>query len=351
MDNRLPYYKNLDGLRGVAALAVMVFHFFLTSELTRSLKDLELYKSITEFGQHGVTLFFVLSGFVISRILFNKKGKEGYFGDFYKRRALRIFPLYYLYLIVFFYVFPYFIKGAPNTDFSKQLPVYLYLQNMRWLTCFDSIGPGHYWSLAVEEHFYLVWPLIVWLVPYRNMKGLIIVLIILGLPLKYYFVRNDIDINYNTFARFDQILLGSFLAVLERDNKFQVSKINFKTIFIALLGLFITGALVYKFQNLFPTVKTLFKYNILGLFFFFIIFLLIFTNRNHVFNKFLESKPLQYLGKISYGLYVWHMLALSITVYFGIQLTSINFLIALMITILLAHISYFYYESFFLKFK
>jgi hypothetical protein len=83
---KLTYFENLDGLRGLAAFSVLVFHFFLSPKVTSSLTDIELVKKITEILQHGVTLFFVLSGFVITRILLNNRTETNYFSKFYKTK-------------------------------------------------------------------------------------------------------------------------------------------------------------------------------------------------------------------------------------------------------------------------
>ncbi|MBK9042493.1 MAG: acyltransferase [Saprospiraceae bacterium] len=305
IENKLKYFTNLDGLRGIAAFSVLIFHFFENPYLTTDVLHIDSVRKITEVLQHGVTLFFVLSGFVITRILLNSKSSEKYFYTFYKRRILRIFPLYYLYLIVFYYVYPYIQFGQINMDFSQQLPVYLYLQNMGWLTGLESNGPGHFWSLAVEEHFYLIWPVVIYFLPYKRIKPVVIALLLLSIPLKLFFINNNIDINYNSFSRFDSILIGCLIAVLEKDNNYSLPNIKRSTILYALLGILFIGAIIYLFQTLIPTLKGSLKHMILGLFFGVGIFSLVSNIENGQFNKFLNHPITQYMGKISYGLYVW----------------------------------------------
>jgi peptidoglycan/LPS O-acetylase OafA/YrhL len=94
----LKYYHNLDGVRGIAALMVVVFHFF-TYPISSYADKLGLYQRITEFGQHEVSLFFILKWFVITRILLDTRGNTDYFGSFYKRGVLLILPLFYLVLL------------------------------------------------------------------------------------------------------------------------------------------------------------------------------------------------------------------------------------------------------------
>lgn len=348
----LQYFHNLDGLRGLAAFSVLIFHFFLDTRVTSNMKGIEFIRQLTEILQHGVTLFFVISGFVITRILINNKRDSNYFLSFYKRRALRIFPLYYLYLIIHFYVYPYLLGIGPNLDFNMQLPVYFYIHNLDWLTGLRSIAPGHFWSLAVEEHFYFIWPLIIFIIPNQRLKIVTIFLILLSIPLKAFFLKEGIDINYNTFSRYDSILVGCFLSVLEKMNNYSFPKLKLKTFFSLCVFIFIFGVIVYTYQDKIFFIKSIFKHFILSSFFGLIIYVLIQTSSSdNLLNSFLRSNAMQYFGRISYGLYVWHMLAISICYEIGIQSFMLNFLITNVITLFLAHISYHYYELIFLKFK
>jgi peptidoglycan/LPS O-acetylase OafA/YrhL len=163
---KLPYYKSLDGLRGIAALMVVIFHFY--SYPGGFYSEPSIFKKITEIGQHGVSLFFVLSGFVITRILIHTKNDGEFFSNFFTRRILRIAPLYYAFLIVWFFVLP-ILLNIPQAEFSDQLPFYLYLQNIYSTFRMPIAGPPHFWSLAVEEHFYLIWPVVVYYVPLKHL--------------------------------------------------------------------------------------------------------------------------------------------------------------------------------------
>src|SRR5580698_6867484 len=143
--------RQLDSVRGLAVLLVLVHNTDIYPSLHLGL--------ITNAGWSGVDLFFVLSGFLITGILIDTKEAQNYFSSFYARRMLRIFPLYYavLTLLVIVALHP------------TQIYYYLYLSN--WLILLkDGWQPnvaGHFWSLAVEEQFYLIWPLCVWLLPKR----------------------------------------------------------------------------------------------------------------------------------------------------------------------------------------
>jgi peptidoglycan/LPS O-acetylase OafA/YrhL len=349
---KLSYIKNLDGLRGIASISVLIFHFFYDKKLTSDIENILFAQKLTELLQHGVTLFFVLSGFVITRILINNKKDSNYFSSFYKRRALRIFPLYYLYLIVHYYIFPYLIGMGPNLEFERQIPVYLYLHNLNWLTGFKASGPGQFWSLAVEEHFYLIWPLVIFLIPNKNFRLVTIILIIISIPLKMFFLENGIDINHNTFSRYDSILVGCFIAIIEKENNYKLPRLTRNFTIYTLISVLVTGLTIYIFQDKIFFFKSIVKHIILSSFFGIIIYYLITTSSQiNPTNRFLNSKIIQYLGKISYGLYVWHMLAIAICGFLNIDIYLVNLLFVIIITILLSHLSYFYYERNFLKLK
>ncbi|MDD3080044.1 MAG: acyltransferase [Paludibacter sp.] len=346
----MKYYSNIQALRGVAALSVLLFHFFNYS--ITAFVHTNLYRKVFAFGEHAVPMFFVISGFVITRILLNSKGSQNYFKKFYLNRIRRIFPLYYLFLIIWYFILP-FILNFSNPHFvslKSQYPLYIFMQNFYFLFPEKMYGPAHYWSLAVEEHFYLLWPLIIYITPIKKLRYVMIFLLLLVYPVRLYFLRAGIDIQFNTFTRYDQILLGAVLAYFEYKNYFVKYKVKMKRLFKALFAVtFILSLIVFFAYDYYPLLKLLFKHTIIGLFFFSLIGLLIIGDLPSYFNKILNSSVLQYLGKISYGIYVWHLLFLLIYAKLGIM--NILLLLALSVgsTIIVAHISYFYFETMFLK--
>jgi peptidoglycan/LPS O-acetylase OafA/YrhL len=211
----------LDGLRGVAILLVMLHHF--TYYRPTAGADLAI-GSVVFFFWTGVDLFFVLSGFLITGILLDTRNSERYFTSFYARRFLRIFPLYYLVLFLAFVVLPKFPALHPmlagQAELPPQWPYWLYLTNFfiagsGWVHGWVDIS----WSLAIEEQFYLVWPLVIWLCPPRAVP-LICVAVLLAEPILRILARESgmqaLPIFVLPWYRLDGLAMGSLLAVAQR---------------------------------------------------------------------------------------------------------------------------------------
>jgi len=165
----------LDGVRGLAVLLVMLFHLTHYG-LARSAMDKAL-TAIPSIGWSGVDPFFVLSGYLITGILLRSKHSSTYFRSFYARRILRIFPLYYTVLVFFLIVIPRLgILSHANDLWYPNAPqegiwYWLFLSNFRaaWLGAWDHQILSITWSLAIEEHFYLIWPFVVWRLSERKL--------------------------------------------------------------------------------------------------------------------------------------------------------------------------------------
>jgi peptidoglycan/LPS O-acetylase OafA/YrhL len=346
---KLPYYKSLDGLRGIAAMLVVIFHFYSYPNGYYSTDDYSLYKKVAEIGQHGVSLFFVLSGFVITRILIHGKDDSQYFSTFFRKRILRIAPLYYLFLITWFFILPFIIQ-VPSVPLVNQLPYYFYLQNIFSTLGISLNGPPHFWSLAVEEHFYVLWPLAVFYIPTRHLGKVIGVSVVLVLLLKYVMIQNKLPIHDFTFTRMDQLLMGSYLALLEVKGRFKTHSARY---FLKFTLLTIPLALIlYSLESHIHFAKELFKYSLLGIMFASFLATILSLKSTSIINRLLATRVLQYLGRISYGIYVWHVIALIFLHFFFLTKTMfIDILITVALTLLFAHISYFYFETHFIKLK
>jgi peptidoglycan/LPS O-acetylase OafA/YrhL len=216
----------LDGLRGVAILLVLMYHFGWGAPAGLPAR---LWVFSTTFGWSGVDLFFVLSGFLITGILLDSKDGPHYFRNFYARRVLRIFPLYYGVLVVTLVVLPLFVSyDTPGLRmilheqgwlwaYSSNVAVALRhgerLWNSEWLSL------GVLWSLAVEEHFYLVWPLVVYALPRRSLLRLSTTLVVLA-PFARFVARvarvAPATVYMLTPFRADALALGAILAIAVR---------------------------------------------------------------------------------------------------------------------------------------
>ena len=212
----------LDGLRGIAILLVLLHHFTILEPTTAVEGWLA---NIALIGWSGVDLFFVLSGFLITGILVDARDSDRYFTSFYARRTLRIFPLYYLVVFLSMIVLPRFPQwydllagsGAPR----EQLPYWLYLTNFavaerdRFLHGVLDIA----WSLAIEEQFYVVWAVVVWLCPPRALGWVCGALMVAAPVARSIALANDahsVDVYVLPFYRADALATGALLAWMVR---------------------------------------------------------------------------------------------------------------------------------------
>lgn len=203
----------LDGLRGVAVLMVFVFHF------CQAYPDGGWFAAtvgrVAPLGQSGVDLFFVLSGFLITGILIDARGSDRPLVTFYARRAVRIFPLYYAALGLFCVVVP-LIGLRSRADLGAVWWYLAYAQNVPPTFGWNLPGPGHFWSLAVEEHFYLLWPFLVLRSSSRRVAVAAAGMIGLAVACRVGFVALGLSTFYFTGCRLDGLAVGGLLAVAAR---------------------------------------------------------------------------------------------------------------------------------------
>ncbi len=312
------HYRELDGLRALAALLVLYFH---SSLIVDKPEDglLLYYHKLTMVGWCGVDLFFVISGFLITGILMDTAKRKNCFRYFYIRRAVRIFPLYYMVLLVSFVGF-----SAYYPDYqvgSREVYYLLYLQNWFKLIGFnDVVYFNHFWSLAVEEQFYLVWPA-VFVLAYRRSFAvpLCIILIVACVLLRAYLVSQGYyEISYTiTITRIDGLVLGGLLAYVLRHNN---NWVHFPSLFKLLMITSFVGVCLVAFVNggLFGQDHYVLMY---GLFLFALMFTgligwTVTADKNHWFMKFLRMNFMSEIGRVSYGIYVYHWFIMLIFVQF-----------------------------------
>lgn len=201
----------LDGIRGVAIALVLAFHFgFAASGEVGG-----LVSALTGFGWAGVDLFFVLSGFLITGILLDSRGAPNYFTSFYARRALRIFPIYYIFLLVWLGVAPLVSLQAAQ-DREHGLWYWLYIQNWSPGAAHEVNWLSHTWSLAIEEQFYLLWPIVVFRAGPRALGMGALLLSAGALLFRLWLVTGSSlpwEMAYRlTPSRLDALALGAFVA-------------------------------------------------------------------------------------------------------------------------------------------
>jgi peptidoglycan/LPS O-acetylase OafA/YrhL len=214
----------LDGLRGLAVSAVIVCHVnhayggpFTVGRVNGPLA------AVFGWAWVGVDLFFVLSGFLITGILFDTKGGDGYFRKFYARRALRIMPLYYGFLLLALVVLPQLpvaLCERLRVDGSDAAALALYAYNIRLVFTEHFLVHHHFWSLAVEEHFYLGWPLVVWVLRRRPLLWLCLAGVAASVALRVAVLLSGAwppAAFFLTPCRLDGLLAGSFVALAWRD--------------------------------------------------------------------------------------------------------------------------------------
>jgi peptidoglycan/LPS O-acetylase OafA/YrhL len=211
----------LDGVRGLAILLVMVFHMTVMSSATAVDR---LWINLTDFGAGGVDLFFVLSGFLITGILFDSKQSPHYFRNFYARRTLRIFPLYYAVVFFSFIIIPHF-HVAKLARFGSvagdKIWYWLYLSNFS--TAYRQVWRHGIldvaWSLSIEEQFYLVWPAIVLCLGRKSMMHVCVTAIVIAIASRIGVVRmhqSYITVLTLTPCRVDALAVGAWIALFVR---------------------------------------------------------------------------------------------------------------------------------------
>ncbi|MDX1948159.1 MAG: acyltransferase [Pirellulaceae bacterium] len=211
----------LDAVRGLAIVLVTLYRFGGGGHgPATALAD----PGLIALGSRGVDLFFVLSGFLITGILHDAKGKSHYFRNFYIRRSLRIFPLYYGVLVLAILILPWLSSAAATAmrpAATHQAWLWLYGSNvLQAATGSWPFGPlDHFWSLAVEEHFYLVWPLVIYCTSRTTALRICGGLAVASLAARVSWLAaggNDVAAEVFTLLRLDSLAIGAWLALAAR---------------------------------------------------------------------------------------------------------------------------------------
>jgi peptidoglycan/LPS O-acetylase OafA/YrhL len=339
--------RALDGLRFVAFLLVFFFHALQWSRWGNW--------PIIRFGFLGVPIFFVLSGFLIGGILLDLKAKQRPgFGlgaklkTFYIRRALRIFPVYYLFIAIL--VLLMLLSGHSDPVARDCIPWHLgYLTNFRsFFVGMERIRQGHFWSLAVEEHFYMLAPLIVLVVSPRTLVRLLVGVILAVAAARFAIYRAGSARDFWVLSpmQFDLLGLGIATAIIDRHGSF--CRVNSR--WLQLLGL--AGAVFFvlyvrRFYLGRPGIGV--YYATFGPLSLGVataaLVLTLWQEPSRWFARLLALRPLAYFGQISYGLYLFHPNCLGwSSKYFG-NYTLTNAFLGLVITLAVAMLSWHSFEK------
>ena len=340
------HLHGLNGLRAIAALSVVVAHIS-----QKGIGDFGLTKLFDlPMAGYGVTLFFVISGFLITNLLLREFDKQGDIDikKFYIRRILRIWPIYYLFIIICVTLFV--ILGKTQEIILREMWFYLFFAaNIPFILQQGILILVHYWSIGVEEQFYIFWPWIVKISKTNLLKITIIIFIILFLlKIGFWFINGSKSFEYRflTVTRFHCMMVGVMGAILfVRKNEIFINKkiqlISWSLFFLMGMNILKIPALVGQEVIAFASLSM-----IMGQI----------TIKKRIIN--LENRPCDFIGKISYGIYVIHPLVvlllsrlfknLNIEIKFKYVLVYFSVLV---VTIILAWLSYSYFEKPFLKLK
>jgi peptidoglycan/LPS O-acetylase OafA/YrhL len=287
MHQRIP---QLDAVRGIAILVVM-------------LHNSGTFPRLFAQGWMGVDLFFVLSGFLITGILLDTKQSGGYFKNFYIRRCLRIWPLYYSALVFMFVLVPLLRPSEASAVFAARSSPWwaypLFLQNFLVPTPTAATGLlGVTWSLAVEEQFYLVWPWVIRFCSSTQVRRLAMVVICVSPALRFYLSLHHVDIYSNPFCRLDALMAGALLAIVVRSENFYPATLLKRAWLV-----FLVAAPLALITAIFGARWIAFSLTAMASVSF--VYLALFTSQKWL-QVALKNRFLAYTGVISYGLYLLH---------------------------------------------
>ena len=367
MEIKKNYIKSLDGVRAIAILLVMAFHF-----------------EIIRFGWIGVQLFFVLSGFLIGGILLKEKNVSVPLSlrlkNFWIRRSLRIFPLYYIYLLIFIII--YMLWAFPF-DYLHDLPYLLtYTFNLTRISgnWHESPVYTHFWSLCVEEQFYLFFPFIIFFLSPSSLRKLTLIVII-GCPLlrlgfTEYLIQNGktsfeiFDIIYwFPLSHLDAFFAGTAIPLLQLQLRVKRPQL----LFVAILTLVLSAGLANYFYNSHGhslpvslgynfgdtnTLQQIWYYTLLNSLAASLLLVLVSVHNSRIARALkivLESKVLVAIGKVSYGMYIIHWVIQKQVIHKLIAVNDHNkywlFLLDIPVVFLCALLSYHLIELRFINLK
>ncbi|HXB91655.1 MAG TPA: acyltransferase [Puia sp.] len=288
------YVKEFDGWRGLGICFVVLAHYF----------------PVYFIGSWVfMEMFFVMSGFLITGILLDSKGKKDYYKGFILRRVLRVFPLYYICLIILFFLIP---ATWLEMSYYRHHQVWFWTYMENWLFAVEGWPPGkalrHFWSLAIEEQFYIIWPLVVVLFSPKGLVRLCVFLFFFSLAFRnvgmYIGFVNPFPY-VATLGRMEGIVLGALIAIFARTNKSILERYAYPlTIISGILSVIVflaAGTMHMEFS-----LNYIINYTLVDLFFAGIIVMTMCKNELVQFKRLLNQPVFKQLGVMSYCIYIFH---------------------------------------------
>ncbi|WP_435017909.1 acyltransferase family protein [Tundrisphaera sp. TA3] len=318
-ESRPKHILELDGIRGIAIVLVFLHHY-----ITVGRGDSPVHRFLASAAESlwcGVDLFFVLSGFLITGILLDTRDSPTYFRTFFARRSLRIFPPYFGLLAVSLLILPRFIPFDSDRDrelLANQGWLWTYLANFRIVVAGyapfqgDHVWLPHLWSLAVEEHFYLVWPWLVYAVSPRSLRRACLGCIAGALALRAGLLLTSASPEaayVATPCRIDSLALGGLAALMVRDPGADAGRLRRVALGLLAVAGPILLLIIGRHGGLFrddPITSTV-GYTTLALFSAGLILATVAFDPSGIYRRALRLGPLRALGRYSYGLYLYHV--------------------------------------------
>ena len=302
----------LDGLRAIAICMVMVHHY--TQSIPKSGLGDRYFHGIANSCWIGVDLFFVLSGFLITGILYDAKGSPSYFRTFYIRRSLRIFPIYYMLLLVVFMILPALhLSIVDPFTLSHARWFWLYGANyFTGLVSWPDRAVVHLWSLAIEEHFYLLWPVIVFIASKRQLLIGGAVFLFVAIGMRYYAATHgtsSTSIYVMTHYRIDTLVMGGLLALCWKTPDLRATLIRHSgkaaILFLLVMVVWLVSTQGLDWTSWSPAQQAG-GYTVIGLFFAAAHVVSLNLPSGALFYRILTCAPAIWLGQLSYGMYLFH---------------------------------------------
>ena len=342
-------YSGINGLRAISIILVVIYHLTYQDKIFHGLYEIRWLLPVVSFlqdGHLGVNIFFVISGFLITSLLLREelKTKTISLKNFYIRRTLRIFPAYYFLLLVYFFLQQLGVFELSATSWITSLTYTKYFNwEKDWLT-------SHAWSLSIEEHFYLFWPL--FFMAGDKFRKIAAIVLIASVPfMRVYFDYHDLSEHYalTLFTRIDAIATGCLFALYR--NKI-IEKISpwWNPVFIVssflLISLRYFPLLATKIHLEFIFVPLGTTHGTIANFLIAIILMYSVFGPNGIWSKFLNWKLLNYVGLLSYSIYLWQQIFIS-----GLDYWPAKFPQNIFCVLAMALFSYHLLEKPFLKLK